>query len=94
VAFTEDLAPFFDTAAGFAVTVVYGDITLAGILLSSADPVLGVQASSPRLICPAVAVIEAQKGDILTIGGVDYELAEPPRPDGTGLAELTLNTLD
>jgi len=45
---------------------------------------------TPRFICPEVGVVDAHRGDVVTIEGKAFDLMQEPQLDGTGIATLVL----
>ena len=91
---TEDLDVFF---ADFGIAVTVAPHTDAAAVISGifdnayyeSEEFAGVM---PRLIIKASDVNDRNiaVGSVLTINQIDYTVAYPPQPDGTGLAELWL----
>lgn len=89
MAFVEDAAPFL-TDFGVAATV--GGVSLTGIFDNAyADPFGMVAATSPVLLAADSDVAAAEIGDLVSVGGGTYAVAEI-QPDGTGMTRLMLKT--
>lgn len=88
--FAEDLAPFFDVAAGFAVAATIGASTVnvifdASYLSSGAL----VESTGPQCTGRTVDLASAVQGTAITIGGIGY-VVTGNQPDGTGVTVLQL----
>lgn len=85
--FTENLAPFFDTA-GFADAVTYGGVGIKGIFDNGYFEGLDVQSAKPTFTC-ATADASGVQGTTLVRLGVAYKVVGN-EPDGTGVTRLIL----
>ncbi|HEX6828794.1 MAG TPA: hypothetical protein VF104_07430 [Burkholderiales bacterium] len=88
MAFSEDLAPFFDTA-GFGVdAVLNGTVSVRGILDEAYVDPLGMSAAAPAFTCAAAALV----GNTLDIGTRHWKVVAV-EPDGTGVQVLKLQVV-
>jgi hypothetical protein len=85
--FTENLAPFFDTA-GFADAVTYNGLGIKGIFDNGYFEGLDVQSVKPTFTCVAADASGVQ-GSTLIRNGVTYKVVGN-EPDGTGVTRLIL----
>lgn len=44
----------------------------------------------PQIRLRTSAVPNASKNDAFTVGGIEYKVAQPPQPDGTGMSVIIL----
>lgn len=89
--FAEDLAPFFDTDAGFAQTASVGGVVFPVIFDNGYQSALGgmVESIGPQCIAKSADVSTVTQGVSITINGVAYTVAGV-EPDGTGTTMLRL----
>lgn len=100
--FTEDLAPFFDVASGFAYTATWtpaaggGPFTLQVIFENGyfEAPIGSAEVAGRETLCWARDDQLGQgsgikRNDVLAINAVNYKVAEI-QPDGTGVSLLRL----
>jgi len=81
MAFTENLASFFDTLAGFAVQGTYGaGETVDGIFDNAFLEVKGLAAQVPAFTCAKADVAALAVNSQITILGLAYYVREK-RPD-------------
>lgn len=96
MAFQEDLALFLDTAE-FAVTATAtpagGDQVQFQVIFDRpyAQGLADLMAASqPQAIARSADVDHLPVGTPITIDGVNWLLAQPPQPDGTGITRILL----
>lgn len=89
--FAEDLAPFFDTDAGFAVTATVGASSFPVIFDNAYQAGLGNMIESAGPVCQAKSadVSTVVQGTAITINAVSYKVREV-QPDGAGVTTLFL----
>lgn len=89
--FVEDLAPFFDTASGFAQVATVSGQSVPVIFDSGYTAALGGLVESTGPICQArtADVEDVVQGSTITIDGTDYTVTGV-QPDGTGVTTLQL----
>ncbi|MEY2686555.1 MAG: hypothetical protein RL375_753 [Pseudomonadota bacterium] len=89
--FAEDLAPFFDTDAGFAQTATVGAASFPVIFDSAYQAPLGGMIESTGPVCQAKSadVSTVVQGTAITVNAVAYKVREV-QPDGTGVTTLFL----
>lgn len=96
-----DQAAFLDVDE-FGVAVTYtsdaATVSLSGVLdeaddlMALTDP--GIVSAAPVLTCRTADLPDgAGEDDMLSVGGVAYRVAAPPRHDRTGMTTLTLEVL-
>lgn len=94
MAFTEDLAPFFNTA-DFAVDATLGGVAVKGIFDKSYQfgdvGGNGMASTQPAFTLATSAVPANPVGTTLVVGGVSYTVAAH-EPDGTGVSQLFLES--
>ena len=90
MAFTEDLAPFFNRA-DFADDATVGGVELAGIFDNDYIDTFGIVAGSqPSLLVASAAVSAIKFGDAVVIGAANYTVNDI-KPGGTGLTRILLS---
>ena len=93
--FAEDLAPFLDTATGFAQTVVLDGASVSAIFdnasaIGNVGP-FGMATTQPTLTLATADVPASPVGLTVVVGAVSYLVAEH-EPDGTGISRLLLES--
>ena len=94
----EDLDVFLDADRFASVVVIHlgaGEIRqVTGIF---DDPFLDAKlgeydlsTTQPRFLAKAIDLDGIDRGDTLVVDGETFDILEPPRPDGTGLATLAM----
>lgn len=96
--FVENIDQFFDpsdfadeveyTPQGGEPVCIYGQFQNEFVELDLATP--GVGSSQPMIYVKSADVTNAKDGDALNIGGVAYQVAGSPEPDGEGVTLLKL----
>ena len=97
MAFTEDLAPYFndeDFAEVATWTPTGGSPTSVNVIFDDEyveidSGQVGISGSRPMALCPVSAVPAIAEDEPFDIGGVNYKVAES-KPDGTGLMIIIL----
>jgi len=88
--FTEDLTPFLDVAAGFAVSAVIGAATVPVIFDTAYTSAGGmVESTGPQCQGKTSDLAAAVQGTAITINGQAYTVTGN-QPDGTGMTVLQL----
>jgi hypothetical protein len=88
VALTEDLAPFFDTAYGFAVAATYDGASPVSVIFDNAYlEQLGIAGTGPVALVRASQVAADPTGKTLAIGAQTY-LIRNVRPMDDGAVVL------
>jgi hypothetical protein len=88
--FTEDLTPFLDVAAGFAVSAVIGAATVPVIFDAAYTSAGGmVESTGPQCQGKSSDLAAAVQGTAITINGQPYTVTGN-QPDGTGMTVLQL----
>ena len=88
--FTEDLSPFLDIAAGFAVSAVIGVATVPVIFDATYTSAGGmVESTGPQCTGKTSDLAAAVQGTAITVGGTAYTVTGN-QPDGTGMTVLQL----
>jgi hypothetical protein len=89
--FAEDLAPFFDTDAGFAQTATVGGSSFPVIFDNGYQGGMNALVETTGPICQAKTadVSGVDQGDTMTIGTTDYTVVSV-QPDGTGVTTFGL----
>lgn len=83
MAFTENLAPFFDVVGGFALSATLNGVTVQVIADTSTIDELGqVLTQQPSIVLPTASATSAAPGQAVVMGGINYQVravnAEPP----------------
>ncbi len=91
--FAEDLAPFFDTDAGFAQTASAGGSSFPVIFDNAYQAGMNALVETTGPICQArtVDVASVVQGSTITIGATAYTVVSV-QPDGTGVSTLGLRS--
>lgn len=88
--FAEDLAPFLDIAAGFAVSAVIGVATVPVIFDATYTSAGGmVESTGPQCTGKTSDLAAAVQGTAITVNGTAY-VVTGNQPDGTGITVLQL----
>jgi len=88
--FTEDLSPFLDIAAGFAVSAVIGVATVPVIFDATYTSAGGmVESTGPQCTGKTSDLAAAVQGTAITVNGTAY-VVTGNQPDGTGITVLQL----
>lgn len=85
MAFTEDLAPFFDTVSGFAVEARYDAKYTVPVIFDRAylEQLGAVSGAAPAALGKATDFATAPVGKTLVINGTTYTIrAREPQDDG------------
>lgn len=90
--FSENVAAFFDTSAGFAEYLTIGAASVAAIFDNAFSDPLGIVAGTqPVFIAATADVATLAVGDTVTRGATSYTVASI-EPDGTGITRVMLKT--
>jgi len=99
---TENLSIYFNSVDGMAVSVIYTEkkyihtssksIVLDGIFENEYVNINGVASLKPTLLYDESLLPDISNGDKMRIKGIDYYVRNI-EPDGTGAAELILETI-
>lgn len=91
MAFTEDLAPFFDAVFGFAVAATYDGATSVNVIFDNGYlEQLGIAGTRPSALGKATDFPAAAVGKTLLVNGTTYTIkGREPQDDGA-LVLLTL----
>ena len=87
--FTEDLTPFLDVAAGFAVSAVIGAATVPVIFDGAYVSAGGMESTGPQCTGKTSDLASAVQGTAITVNGQAYTVTGN-QPDGTGMTVLQL----
>lgn len=101
--YDDDIDVFLDTD-DFAEDSIYAERNEYGMVQATASvPVIfdspGSIVTIGRVTMPIVKpqirlrtsiVPNASKNDTFTVGGIEYKVAQPPQPDGTGMSVIVL----
>lgn len=89
--FAEDLAPFFDTDAGFAQTASVGAASFPVIFDAAYQSGMNglVETAGPACQAKSADVSTVVQGTTITIGATAYTVVGV-QPDGTGVTTLQL----
>lgn len=101
----EDLDEFLDTddQGGFATVAVFslaagGAISVSGIFedatLSTRTGEYEIDIASPRLDCKFADIAAVARFDTVQIGGVTYQVVDPPQNDGSGWGTVRLAPME
>jgi len=86
-----ELANFFDTAEGYAVTATFTDGSADLIFDNAFADDLNIKGTLPLATCSTAAVSTVAEGDTITIDGSGYTVQEK-KSDGTGVSVLVLSS--
>lgn len=64
--------------------------TFRAIFRRAFTEALGMESYKPLIICATADAQFLSQGDLLTVNGVDYEVAGAPQPRGMGLTDINL----
>lgn len=88
--FAEDLTPFLDVAAGFAVSATIGSATVPVIFDAAYTSAAGmVESTGPQCTGRSADLAAVTHGSTITIATVAY-VVTGNQPDGTGMTVLQL----
>lgn len=76
--------------ADFGVEVTIGARTVVAIFDNGFEDGNGQWITVPVLTAREIDFEDNDKGDLLSIAGVDYTIAEEPQTDGQGMANILL----
>ena len=96
--FAEDLAQFFDSETGFAVTAIFkrgaAQLATVPIILTTTTQTVGlydtdVEEPNPTLLAQTTLITAVRRGDTVTAEGLDFRV-ENIAHDGTGKTTISL----
>jgi hypothetical protein len=89
VAFTENMAAFFNVAEFAVSATLNGATTVTGIFDDASIDVLSAAATAPRFTCPASSINRSHVGQTLVVNSTNY-IVRAVEPDGTGINSAQL----
>jgi len=93
MALVEDLTVFLNTD-DFAVEATWNATTVNVIFDAPYSQNLDIAGSNPSILVAAADMPGAAIGDAVVVNGTNYQIAEPPQPDGTGMVRIELEEVD
>ena len=85
--FAEQLDGYFNE---FATEAIYNAQTIKVIFDEAYQEALGISATGPMITAKSADFIGARRGQNVVINSTTYKIAQPPRPDGTGMVQIDL----
>lgn len=89
MAFAESYDDFFNLSE-FATPAIFGGVNLKVIFDNAYAEGLGMAGTNPFITGRASDLGAAVIGDSISVNSINYKVANPPAPDGTGLVIIQL----